>query len=184
VQDIWQILFKIFKKINKYQFLRFPTLEMFPNTVENWISSMAVAYVAIPIFLFVAFQNVLALKITGIILTANGISALLKQLFQNSNKQFLKRPPGAEGCNIQMTEYQGGNPGFPSGHMATTTAFWTCVWVLVPIHYKQPTIWIGGVLSALMMWSRMKKSCHTALQCVAGALLGCFVAFVGVRYIL
>jgi membrane-associated phospholipid phosphatase len=157
---------------------------MFPNTLENWVSSMAVAYVGVPIFIFVAFQNLIALKLTGIVMTANGLSALLKMIFQKSDKQFLKRPAGAEGCNIQMTGRQGGNPGFPSGHMATTTAFWTCIWALVPAPHKKTVVWIGGILSVLMMWSRMKKSCHTALQCIAGGLLGIFIAFVGIRYIM
>lgn len=165
-------------------FLQFHTVEMFPNTLENWISSMAMGYVGIPIFLFVAFQNLVSLKVSGIVLTANGLTALVKWLTRDTSTAFLKRPTDAEGCNVRMTGRQGGQPGFPSGHMATTTAFWTCVWSLVPVQYRQTVLWTGVVLSALMMWSRMRKSCHTALQCIAGAFLGVLVAFVGMQFLM
>lgn len=156
---------------------------MFPNTIENWISSMAIFYIGIPIFLFVGFQNLTALKISGIILIADGITAVIKLLTMNTNVSYLKRPKNAEGCNLQMTGKQGGQPGFPSGHMATTTAFWFSAYALVPQMYRMHTLVAGVLFSSVMMWSRMKKSCHTFVQCIAGASVGIVVAFLGIRFL-
>jgi membrane-associated phospholipid phosphatase len=151
--------------------------------VEDWISTMALAYVGIPVFVFVTFQNLLALKVTGLVLTANGLTALIKWLTRDAQSPFLKRPAGAQGCNLQLTGFQGGRPGFPSGHMATTTAFWTCAWYIVPPEYKTATLVAGSALSLAMMWSRMKKSCHTFLQCIVGSILGFGIAYIGMRFL-
>ncbi len=148
---------------------------------ENWVSSMAIFYVALPIFMFVTFQNKLGLHVAGIILIADGITSFIKYLSRGTSAPFLKRPRGAEGCNIQMTGYQGGAPGFPSGHMATTTAFWSSVYFLVPVGYRIHVGILGGAFSALMMWARMKKSCHTFLQCIAGAFVGFGIAYIGFK---
>jgi membrane-associated phospholipid phosphatase len=157
---------------------------MFANTIENWVSAMAMVYVGIPIFLFVTFQNLQALKLTGIVLTANGLTDLIKFLTRDSKTPFLKRPAAAEGCNLAMTGKQGGAPGFPSGHMATTTAFWTAVFFVVQGPYRQYILYGGIISTVLMMWSRMKKSCHTFLQCVMGGCLGFGIAYVGKQYLL
>ncbi len=150
---------------------------------ENWISSMAVFYVALPIFMFVTFQNKVGLQVAGIILVADGITALIKFLTQGSTAAFLKRPKGAEGCNLQMTGYQAGAPGFPSGHMATATAFWSSAYFLVPSTYRLSVGITGTIFSLLMMWARMKKSCHTFLQCVAGAFVGFSIAYIGFKFV-
>ncbi len=156
---------------------------MFPNTLENWVSSTAIAYIGIPLFVFVTFQNLTALKVSGIILTADGITAVIKLFTRDATAPCLKRPNKADGCNLQMTGKQGGQPGFPSGHMATTTAFWFCAYALVPPAYHIHTLLMGILSSLLMMWSRMKKSCHTFVQCIAGAFVGIAVALVGIRYL-
>lgn len=150
---------------------------------ENIISSLAIFYVGVPLFLFVAFQNFVTLKVTILILVSDGITALLKLLTQDSNTKWLKRPLAAEGCNLQMTGRQGGTPGFPSGHLATTTSFWTCMYFLTPTQYRIYIAGTGVILSAAMIWSRMKKSCHTLLQCIAGSLLGIGVAYIGMRWV-
>lgn len=150
-------------------------------SLENWISTMAIAYVGIPVFVFVTFQNVLALKVTGLVVAANGLTALIKCLTMGVKVPFMKRPAGAQGCNLLLTGQQGGQPGFPSGHMATTTAFWTCLWFLVGSEYKTTVLVTGLLLSAAMMWSRMKKSCHTFLQCIVGAAVGFGIAYTGMR---
>lgn len=151
---------------------------MLLNTFENWVSSMAVAYISIPIFVFAAFQNLIALKVSVIIITADGVTAAIKFLTRNSKLPYLKRPKQADGCNLQMTGKQGGQPGFPSGHMATTTAFWCSVYMIAPQTYRMHILIAGAFFSFLMMWSRMKKSCHTFMQCIAGASVGIAVAFV------
>lgn len=153
------------------------------TSLDNWISTMAIAYVGIPVFVFVTFQNMLALKVTGLVVTANGFTALIKWLTADAKASFLKRPAGAQGCNLQLTGRQGGQPGFPSGHMATTTAFWTCIWFLVGSEYKTAVLVVGLILSIAMMWSRMKKSCHTFLQCIVGAAVGFGIAYIGMRFL-
>ncbi len=153
------------------------------ETAANWISLMAVIYMAAPVFLFVTFRNMNAFRIFFIILIADVSTVVIKYLTRNFGMQFLKRPTGASGCGTFLGgTRQGGEPGFPSGHMATTVAFWTCIYYLTPQEFKQYILILGFTASAAMMWARMKKSCHTALQTISGGLLGFMIGWLGSKF--
>lgn len=154
------------------------------HSLENWISLMAVAYFGIPAFLFVTFGNMTALRLVLLILVADIITVIIKHKTQNLTWKFLKRPEGAEGCGSLLGgKQQGGEPGFPSGHMATTTAFWTSLYWLVPIPYRKYLIAVGALSTAAMMWARIKKSCHTLFQTLAGAVVGAIIGWFGGRWV-
>ena len=93
-----------------------------------------------------------------------------------------KRPAGAKNCDaLGRDGDQGGQPGFPSGHVATASAFWTGAWILTPTPYK---IWVAlvGVGSVgTMAWARIQKHCHTGVQVTAGGVLGSLLAYILVK---
>jgi membrane-associated phospholipid phosphatase len=142
-------------------------------TWENYVSSLAVAYLWGPIFMFVVFQNRKGFCMTLALVAAIGSSEIIKRLTRSSKWKCLKRPDGAKDCNISngggVVE---GRPGFPSGHCATSAAFWTCVLFLVPLQLRFATLIVGSLATAAMMWARMKKRCHTFFQSISGVLLG------------
>ncbi len=77
----------------------------------------------------------------------------------------LARPKNAADCNTWCTDgSQGGKPGFPSTHSATTT-------FLAAYYYNDlgPAIipfWFA------VLYSRIAKSCHNWWQVIAGTVLG------------
>jgi membrane-associated phospholipid phosphatase len=149
------------------------------NTVENWISSLAIAYIGIPLFVFVVFGNMIALRIASLILLADAITVFIKYTTRDITWGFLKRPLGATDCNTLMNDGSvAGRSGFPSGHTATSAAFWTYMYYLTPTEYQLYTGIAGTVWTSIMAWARMKKYCHTFLQTVAGAFVGWAVVYI------
>jgi len=84
------------------------------------------------------------------------------------------RPPHATKCDRWCIGGPvGGNPGFPSGHMASVAVLVT----LLFFHFPNPFILIGSLLWILLMaWSRLQKQCHTLSQVAGGTAYGILVA--------
>jgi len=84
------------------------------------------------------------------------------------------RPPHATKCDRWCIGGPvGGNPGFPSGHMASVAVLVT----LLFFHFSNPFVLIGALLWILLMaWSRYEKQCHTLSQVVGGTAYGILVA--------
>lgn len=100
------------------------------------------------------------------------IHDIIKRLSIGSNLQFLKRPQGANNCDLcSKNGDQSGKPGFPSGHVTTAVSFFTSIYLLFP-EYRMGSLIVGIIYTLLMAWSRISKKCHTLLQTVAGTVLG------------
>lgn len=116
------------------------------------------------------------------VLLASLLSELVKFWTRTLPYTCLKRPAGAKNCDaLGQDGDQEGQPGFPSGHVATTAAFWTGAWILAPAPYK---IWITvvGIGSVgAMAWARIQKHCHTGIQVAAGAVIGSLLASILVQ---
>lgn len=105
------------------------------------------------------------------------IHDIIKGLSIGSKLEFLKRPLGANNCDIcSKNGDQSGKPGFPSGHLTSTVSFFTSIYLLFP-EYRMGSLLIGSIYTVLMAWSRINKKCHTLLQTVAGTVLGFGVSF-------
>jgi membrane-associated phospholipid phosphatase len=136
--------------------------------LANAISLLLVPLFIVPLVIaFVLKRAGIALVTVEMIAVSVSVE-LLKPLFDSP------RPAAAQGCDLFCTGPRvGGKPGFPSGHMATTTAFATSMAFLFP----SPLV-IGAclVLVAAMGWSRYAKKCHTLTQIIGGTLYGFAVA--------
>ncbi len=115
--------------------------------------------------------------VLAFVLKRTGIALItVEMLFVSASVELLKplfdspRPAAAQGCDLFcIGPNVGGKPGFPSGHMATTTAFATSMAFLFP----SPVV-IGPCVALVlsMGWSRYTKKCHTLTQIVGGTLYG------------
>jgi membrane-associated phospholipid phosphatase len=102
------------------------------------------------------------------------LHSIIKEHSKAYDYEFLKRPFGAENCDLfSRNGLVEGQPGFPSGHVSGTVAFFTTVYLLFPEYRKYWYVGVGWTL--LMMWSRINKRCHTPLQTIAGAVFGIIV---------
>jgi len=86
---------------------------------------------------------------------------------------WMKRPAAACDCNLTNQGGKvGGEPGFPSGHMTSTTFLLTPFW----LRGSLPTTWFVGVIAAVA-WARWYKSCHNVPQILGGITFGCVAAY-------
>ncbi len=87
------------------------------------------------------------------------------------------RPAAARDCNAFCTDGpQGGAPGFPSTHSASTTFLAVSYYNIYKSAFPQATLVIPG-LWGLILYSRIILQCHTWLQVGAGAALGYLIYF-------
>lgn len=99
------------------------------------------------------------------------IEKIIKKITKGIN--IFKRPKGANDCNCINT---GGlvedNPGFPSGHVLTTSIFMHYLWFTSNdknyIKYLFPII--------IMSIARIGKKCHDIFQVFGGYLLGFIIS--------
>jgi membrane-associated phospholipid phosphatase len=134
--------------------------------------------------------NAISLLLNGLFVVPLVIAVVLKRIgpalitvemfFVAASVEYLKplfdspRPAGARGCDLLCSgPAVGGKPGFPSGHMATTTAFAASMAFLFP----SPLV-IGPCVALVlaMGWSRYAKKCHTLSQIIGGTLYGFAIA--------
>jgi hypothetical protein len=108
------------------------------------------------------------------ILGANVAVIGLKEMIAPAGSWAL-RPPDAYGCDaLCIGGPAGGQPGFPSGHMTTTTMFVVALW----LRFQQPVIlWVGVPWIFAMAWARWTKQCHNWRQIVGGTLFGGISAY-------
>ena len=126
----------------------------------------------------------------GVILVLK-IQQFIKDNTKNIHIKSLKRPRNAKHCNLENNDGDVGNePGYPSGHMATTS-FMTNLYYLKQCKIKTMSncflynIWnlkfmsnyiLYNIWNLFMAYARYKKNCHTIFQIIAGYLLGLIVA--------
>lgn len=120
------------------------------------------------------------------ILVADTLVYLIKHIPYPENSYLYKitrRPEGAKQCDYlsRNNMYTNKSPGFPSGHMTTTTLF--CVSQMLKAYstqIKQNTSYIYGIhvtIIILMGLARYYKKCHSILQILSGCVLGGVMAW-------
>lgn len=148
-------------------------------------------------FIFLGFTNVyllftnivvfkqLFLYTLGII-SATLFSEIIKKFapIPNILKHLWYRPRGAKGCDyLSIKGYAPEfTPGFPSGHMTTTSYFVMYNLLLLNGHTKNISlkylfIGLNIVLLLLMGWARIHKKCHNIVQVVCGSIFGSAIAY-------
>jgi membrane-associated phospholipid phosphatase len=107
-------------------------------------------------------------RLLGAVVATNLAVVGIKQAFGSAS--VFGRPPGAVGCDtLCLGDPVGGQPGFPSGHVATATVLVSALWV----HDGGPLVLAVGLpWVAAMAWSRWTKQCHNWVQIAGGAVLG------------
>jgi len=124
----------------------------------------------IPIIMFIKGSDFWWLKLLAYLVITNiGVEGL-KMICGTQ----CPRPTLANNCNAFCRGGAvGGEPGFPSGHMTTSTMFVVIMWLRFGNNY----ILLAGVPWLLIMaWSRMIKQCHTWQQICAGMFTGLLFA--------
>jgi membrane-associated phospholipid phosphatase len=93
------------------------------------------------------------------------------------------RPKGAKGCDyLSIKGYTPDfTPGFPSGHMSTTSYFvsYNILKLFDTPNTPKRTMWISVNLLILLLmgWARMQKKCHTFIQVAGGSIFGSIIGF-------
>ena len=155
---------------------------MYCTTVEDGIGMLGIVYFTLPLLIAVGTRTWPPFYWGVAVWTASGLTFAIKHLtapFAAHLPSLLERPHGALNCNGAANDGdQSGAPGFPSGHSATSAAFWMGAVLLAPPPWRPFVAAVGLAATAAMMWSRMRKRCHTGAQTGVGALLGASVSYI------
>lgn len=102
----------------------------------------------------------------------------VKHLIGNKQSIF-QRPQGASACNILCSPSNDeGKPGFPSGHVATTTM----ILLVLSFYVKDTSFTIFALIYIMLMaLSRHNKKCHNLTQIVYGFVFGIVGALVFIQ---
>lgn len=90
--------------------------------------------------------------------------------FIGNKADMFKRPDGAFACNIFcLPSNDEGHPGFPSGHVASTTMM-----LIILMYFVNNTFFtvFACTYIVLMALSRYKKKCHNVIQITGGFVFG------------
>ena len=134
----------------------------------DWSIADAISLSLLPVFLVILAATIYDLILYWIV----PVTILLAVLSVELMKPLIpsKRPEEASDCDLLcMNGSVGGQPGFPSGHMAMTTVIVTFLYYFFPSTYSLSA---GILYIAAMAYSRYKKHCHTPTQILAGTLYG------------
>jgi membrane-associated phospholipid phosphatase len=139
--------------------------------MANAISMSSVAGVLVPfgVWTWTADLRYAGLAV-AVILASATVEWIKRVVVAAGAGPWSRRPAGARDCDMWCAGGPvGGAPGFPSGHMSTTTLLVTGMWFLT----KAPAVlWIGVPWIGAMAWARWVKRCHSVVQIVGGALVG------------
>jgi len=138
------------------------------TTVADAISLTLVLTYIIPIVL-TCYDTKYFIIFIAVIVTWLSTEAI-KPIFKSP------RPALATKCDRWcMKGPVGGQPGFPSGHMASVAVLVALLYVFFPSMY---TLIGGGIWLGAMAWSRYVKHCHTPTQILGGTAYGLLIAFI------
>ncbi len=121
--------------------------------------------------------------ITCLVLSYAVASIIKRSIHILSSSLWTKRPLNAYGCSLfGEKRKQGGEPGFPSGHMALAG----CIFYFM---FKQRNLFsniIGILVVCFMFFDRTmtKNACHTYTQAVGGFALGFLISHITMKYII
>jgi len=134
----------------------------------NWSIADGISLSLLPVFLVILAATIYDPVLFWIV----PVTILLTVLSVELMKPFIpsKRPEEASDCDLLcMNGSVGGQPGFPSGHMAMTTSIVTFLYHFFPSSYSLSA---GLLYIVAMAYSRYTKHCHTPTQILAGTLYG------------
>lgn len=118
--------------------------------------------------------------ILGYIFTIVSTQGLKSIPYPKSIHTYTMRPKGACGCDyLSIKKVNENSPGFPSGHMSSTTFF--CVYIASLLYKKNSGYFYYILLSILviaMAWARIVKKCHNVEQVIGGVFYGILVAYI------
>lgn len=133
---------------------------------ENVSKSFLLIFI-IPFLL--GFDNVYYWWFLGGVLIFDVLIGVIKYSL-DKNKLIFQRPHGAFACNVLcLPSNDEGKPGFPSGHVASTTMM-----MVILIRYFQSSVFtlLASTYISLMALSRYNKKCHNLTQIIWGMLFG------------
>ena len=126
-------------------------------------------------------KNIKSFKLSFYIFLSNSLVDLIKKInFPKKYDYIFKRPKDACDCDyLSSNGIQKNRPGFPSGHMTTTSFF--CIYQIMNSKNKcKKMLYVFVIL--LMGWARYYKNCHNLVQIITGTFLGSLIGY-GYRYI-
>jgi len=139
----------------------------------DYVSLGIVGLIAYPVLrLATTGRLVYAVMLLGVAL-ADYATKLVKDVTCDSDVEAFKRPPGATDCDFFCRNGDcEGNPGMPSGHMATTAFTLTFIYLAEDLGNRKLYVAFAVLFLVLMGLARHGKRCHTVLQIVLGAAWG------------
>ena len=126
------------------------------------------------------------------LLTATLSSDVLKRIpYPDALYQITRRPEGASNCDYLSKNGPASKnaPGFPSGHMTTTSFFATYIMLESELSFtelttkQKPLIFVSVSLILAMSWARYYKKCHNITQIIGGIVWGSLVGYLWHTYI-
>jgi membrane-associated phospholipid phosphatase len=148
------------------------------NLYSFWVIILTLIY-----SIYIAFQNKYIL-IIGIFITwlIHYIIKYIIKIIPNTPNYFI-RPKSAKDCNILNNNGTcDDQPGFPSGHVATTSFFFN--YLLLKYISNNNNInklfyfILFNIPVLLMGVSRYYKKCHNILQIIGGYVLGVIISII------
>lgn len=126
------------------------------------------------------------------LLTATLSSDVLKRIpYPDALYQITRRPEGASNCDYLSKNGPASKnaPGFPSGHMTTTSFFATYIILKTELSFtelttkQKPLIFVSVSLILAMSWARYYKKCHNITQIIGGIVWGSLVGYLWYTYV-
>jgi membrane-associated phospholipid phosphatase len=138
--------------------------------MDNIISFSVNFMFLVPLVIYCCNKDIRMLKIfcIGVLLitSVNPLKHIIVEHFTNID--FLYRPKEAYDCNfLNEGGKVGGEPGFPSGHMAVSSYIITSLYL-----YYNKGLDMGILYVLLVAFARMNKRCHNIYQVVGGIIYG------------
>jgi membrane-associated phospholipid phosphatase len=147
--------------------------------MANELSLLVFLYTAVPFIVLLVRPSSQHILWFTAVLSAPFTAELIKRgSHMLGLPEWCRRPSGASNCDSwNRNGPQAGAPGFPSGHTATTTAFWVGAVLLTPRPLQPLFFFACLIATGTMIWARMYKRCHTFVQTIGGGLLGALVSW-------
>ena len=107
------------------------------------------------------------------LLIATLLSDIIKRIkYPSFMYKITRRPKGAFNTDYlsRNGSVRANAPGFPSGHMSSTTYFVVMSMLTFAKGFRGNVV--GTLLVVLMGWARLYKKCHNLFQVIGGIILG------------
>lgn len=144
------------------------------NKLADIISLAVIPFMISP-FVIYGITNNINILVWGIIVLLNvQVSSFLKWSVFDIPGFIWRRPEKASRCGLYNNESHAypGLPGFPSGHLSSTSCFFFVGYLAT----SNLSFIYGGILACFLMgWARLQKHCHNIYQVLGGILAGIII---------